>query len=268
MVLFALPVAQVLSLPFSAPIISRFGSRTVVIATALLYPISLVLLAISAATWQLVLALFLFGFWANLLNIAMNTQAVGVERSYGRSIMASFHGLWSLAGFTGAITGSFFVFAGLSPVLHFSIVCVATAILVFASYKYALPNDFTNSGSQPLFTKPDKQILLLGLIAFCCMLCEGAMADWSGVYFQKVVQSGSFSTIGYVAFTLTMAAGRFLGDWLVTKHGVKRILQMSGVLISAGLMIAVILPNIVAATIGFLLVGFGVSSVVPIAYSM
>lgn len=177
MVLFALPVAQVLSLPFSAPIISRFGSRTVVIATALLYLISLVLLAISAATWQLVLALFLFGFWANLLNIAMNTQAVGVERSYGRSIMASFHGLWSLAGFTGAITGSFFVFAGLSPVLHFSIVCVATAILVFASYKYALPNDFSNSGSQPLFTKPDKQILLLGLIAFCCMLCEGAMAD-------------------------------------------------------------------------------------------
>lgn len=83
-----------------------------------------------------------------------------------------------------------------------------------------------------------------------------------------MVQSGSFSTIGYVAFTLTMAAGRFLGDWLVTKHGVKRILQMSGVLISAGLMIAVILPNIVAATIGFLLVGFGVSSVVPIAYSM
>lgn len=77
MVLFALPVAQVLSLPVSAPIISRFGSRTVVIITALLYPVSLVLLAISAATWQLVLALFLFGFCANLLNIAMNTQAVG-----------------------------------------------------------------------------------------------------------------------------------------------------------------------------------------------
>ena len=266
-VLFALPVGLMISLPISGWLVSRFGSRQLVITGGLLYPLTLILLATAGSTLQLTFALFLFGLFANLINIAMNTQAVGVEKLYGRSIMASFHGLWSLAGFSGAVIGTFFVSAGLSPIIHFSIVCVVTGLLVLVSYKFTLPHDIGDSNSQPLFAKPDSRILLLGLIAFCCMLCEGAMADWSGVYFKKVVQApASLTTIGYVAFTGTMALGRFLGDWLVTKLGVKRMLQMSGTIITAGLLIAVLFPYLITATTGFLLVGFGVSSVVPIVY--
>ncbi len=268
-VLFAIPVGQLLSLPLSAWLIAKFGSRTLVIAMALLYPLTLVLLAMVTSIWQLVMILFLFGFWANSMNIAMNTQAVGLGRFYGRSIMASFHGLWSLAGFTGALVGSVCVSAGLSPMIHFSIIWMVTALLVIASYKYTLPDSPGNTGTQSMFTKPDKQILILGLIAFCCMLCEGAMADWSGIFFQKVVHtSKANTTIGFVAFTGSMATGRFVGDWLVTKFGVKRMLQLSGYIISAGLFTAVLFPSLIAATIGFLLVGFGVSSVVPIVYGL
>jgi MFS family permease len=140
---------------------------------------------------------------------------------------------------------------------------------VFAAYKYTIPNDAGNGSAQPLFTKPDSRILILGLIAFCCMVCEGAMADWSGVYFKKVVEAPvAYTTLGYVAFMSTMATGRFLGDWLVTKFGVKPILQASGILISTGLMIAILFTNIYAAITGFLLVGFGVSSVVPVVYGL
>ena len=267
-VLLALPVGQLISLPISGWLISRYGSRQLVIAAAILFPVTLILLAIAATIFQLVVALVFFGFWANLINIAMNTQAVGVETLYGRSIMASFHGLWSLAGFTGAAIGSFFVSAHLSPFIHFSIICVITALLVFTSYKHTLPND-TDGGSQPIFVKPDIRILILGLIAFCCMVCEGAMADWSGVYFKKVVQTpAAFTTVGYVAFMATMATGRFLGDWLITKFGVKPILQLSGILIATGLMIAVIFPHMFTAITGFLLVGFGVSCVVPVVYGL
>ena len=138
-----------------------------------------------------------------------------------------------------------------------------------AAFKHTLPNEESNGSSQPLFTRPDKRILVLGLIAFCCMLCEGAMADWSGVYFQMVVEAPlKYATLGYVAFTSTMATGRFLGDWLVTKFGVKKILQLSGIMITTGLLISIIFPNIYAATIGFLFVGFGVSSVVPVVYGL
>jgi len=269
LVLFALPAGQFVSLPLSAWLSSKYGTKSVMLFSAVLYPLTLVLLASSATVTQLVSALFLFGLWANMINIAMNTQAVGVENLYGKSIMASFHGLWSLAGFTGAILGSFFVSVGLTPFIHFSIICAVTGIIVLLSFKNTLPNEIGQEDAKPIFVKPDRSILTLGLIAFSCMVCEGAMADWSGVYFQKVVEtSAKYTTLGYVAFTATMATGRFAGDWLVTKFGVQRMLQLSGTIITTGLLVSVIFPNLASATTGFLLVGLGVSSVVPIVYGL
>jgi predicted MFS family arabinose efflux permease len=240
-----------------------------VIIGSVFYPLILLLLASSTSVLQLVLSLFSFGIMGNLINIAMNTQAVGVETLYGRSVMASFHGLWSLAGFTGAVTGAFFVSRDLSPMIHFTMVAVAAVILVLVSYKFTLPHDIGHRQRQKVFVKPDKKILLLGMIAFCCLVNEGAMSDWSGVYFKTVVKApASIITLGYVAFTSTMALGRFVGDSLVTKFGAKRMLQISGSVITSGLLIAVIFPFLPTATAGFFLVGFGVSSVVPIVYGL
>jgi len=268
-VLFALPVGLMASLFLSGWLVSKYGSRRIVTAGAIVYPLILVLLSLAASTFQLVVGLFFFGLFANFLNIAMNTQAVGVEGLYRRSIMASFHGLWSLAGFTGAAIGTFFVSEAINPFIHFLMIFFAGALLAMVSYKSTLPAETDTANKQPIFVRPDRYILLLGLIAFCCMVCEGAMADWSGVYFKKVVESpAKYATVGYAAFTGTMATGRFLGDWLVTKFGVKRILQLSGTLIGSGLMLAVLFPNLLTATAGFFLVGFGVSSVVPIAYGL
>jgi len=268
-VLFALPVGQLVSLPLSGWLISRFGSRQLIVGAALLYPLTLVLLALTPGVITLITGLFFFGLWANLVNIAMNTQAVGVEKMYGRSIMASFHGLWSLAGFTGAAMGSFFVSAGISPIIHFAVVFVLSAIMVAAAYRFTLPNGYdVADGKQPLFVKPGKDILLLGLIAFCCMLCEGAMADWSGVYFQKIIKASTFTTLGYVAFTATMATGRFVGDRLVTRFGVKNILQLSGIFIATGLLIMILMPYMISAIVGCLLIGLGVSCVVPMVFAL
>ena len=268
-VLFALPAGLMTSLPVSGWLVSRFGSRPMVIVGSVFYPLILLILGSSTSVLQLVLSLFSFGIMGNLINIAMNTQAVGVETLYGRSVMASFHGLWSLAGFTGAVIGTFFVSRGLPPIIHFSIVSGLCVLLVILSYKFTLPHDIGHRQRQKAFVKPDKKILLLGMIAFCCLVNEGAMSDWSGVYFKNIVKApASLITLGYVAFTSTMALGRFLGDSLVTKFGVKRMLQISGSVITTGLLLAVIFPYLATATAGFFLVGFGVSSVVPIVYGL
>jgi len=199
----------------------------------------------------------------------MNTQAVGVEGLYERSVMASFHGLWSLAGFSGALIGTFFVSQHLSPLIHFLVVIFLALGLVLFFFNNTLPHDTGARKTEKIFVRPDKKILLLGLIAFCTLLCEGAMADWSGIYFKTIVSApAALITLGYVAFTSTMALGRFIGDSLVTKFGVKRMLQISGILITAGLLLSVFLPYLITATAGFLLVGFGVSSVVPIVYGV
>jgi len=266
-VLFALPVGLMASLPLSGWLVGKFGSRSMMLMAALLYPLTLVVLGFVNSTPQLVIVLFFFGLFSNLFNISVNTQAVGVETHYGRSIMASFHGVWSLAGFTGAAIGTYLVSKQVPTQIHFSIICGLTLLLTAVFFRYSLPQDI-GSTNQPLFAKPDKALLILGLIAFSCMVCEGTMFDWSGVYFQKVVEAPqSLTTLGYVAFMSTMAGGRFAGDWLSIKLGTKRMLQMSGIIIATGLLTAVLFPTLIMATVGFLLVGMGVSSVVPLVYS-
>ena len=266
-VLFALPVGSMISLGLSGWMITRFGSKKMVTVAAICYPLILIFIGTANSVWTLIPFVFLYGMLGNLCNISINTQAVGVENLYGRSIMASFHGIWSLAGFTGASLGAFAVSKGLSPFEHFCCIAAASILLIVYIQRYALPTDTPHSG-QSFFVKPDRILLQLGLIAFSCMVCEGTMFDWSGVYFQKVVEAPKeFTTLGYAAFMSTMAGGRFIGDKVVTRLGIQKVLEASGVVITTGLLTAVLFPGIVTATIGFLLVGLGVSSVIPLVYS-
>jgi len=249
-VLVALPVGLMTSLPIAGWLVSRWGSKKVVILAATGYPLTLVFLGAVQHSWQLAAVLFVFGLFGNLFNISVNTQAVGVEALYKRPIMASFHGTWSLAGFSGAAIGT-----------------LAVILTLLVTRTYLLPADAGKS-NQPIFAKPDAAILKLGLIAFGSMVCEGTMFDWSGVYFQKVVMVPEQQiTLGYVAFMSTMAGGRFIGDRLTARLGAKRMLQCSGLVIAVGLFTAVLFPTVIPATAGFLLVGIGVSSVVPLVYS-
>lgn len=265
--LFALPVGSMCSLPFSGWAVNRFGSRRMITIAAIFYPLVLIGTGLASSVWQLVAVAFAFGFLGNLFNISVNTQAVGVESLYGRSIMASFHGIWSLAGFTGAAIGTVMISNGIVPAWHFAFVFAGSICMLLISRSYILPKDASHP-DQPSFARPDGMLLKLGLIAFSSMVCEGTMFDWSGVYFQKVVEApAKLTTLGYVAFMGTMAGGRFIGDKIVTRFGKRFVLQASGIVIAAGLLTAVIFPTLISATIGFLLVGLGVSSIIPLVYS-
>lgn len=267
-VLLAIPVGSMISLPITGWLVAKFGSKKVVTLGAFLYSITLITLGMAQNTFQLISYLLLFGFGGNFMNIGVNTQAVGVESLYKKPIMGMFHGMWSLAGFTGAALGTLMIGEGIVPMQHFLIITIFVVLAAAVSTRFTLPEDPNRQADQPIFAKPDKSLLMLGIIAFCSMICEGAMFDWSGVYFQKVVQADkAWVGAGYTAFMATMASGRFVADWFTGKFGLKRTLQLSGILIAGGLLIAVLLPTLVTALIGFLLVGAGVSSVIPLVYS-
>ncbi|HQR92448.1 MAG TPA: MFS transporter [Sediminibacterium sp.] len=267
LILFALPAGIMISLPFTGWIISKWSSRTILLIAAILYPLTLVMIGLVQTPIQLAITLFLFGTWSNFFNISVNTQAIAVEQLYGKTIMASFHGIWSLAGFTGAAVGTLMISLGLVPFWHFCIVTGISIPIVIWFNNYTVKQD-APTGKQPLFAKPDKTILLYGLIAFGSMVCEGTMFDWSGVYFQKAVQAPTqWVTLGYLLFMGAMATGRFISDRFTTRFGIKPILQASGALIATGLMISVLFPFMIPAGIGFLMVGLGVSSVIPLIYS-
>lgn len=269
-ILLSLPIGQFFALALSGYLVTRYGSRIVLITTSVLYPATLLLIGLASVPLALIVALLLAGFFGNIYNIAVNTQAVGIEALYGRSIMASFHGLWSLAGFTGGLIGTFMIAKELSPFQHYWIINGITLLLTLVFVGSTLPRDAKTDQSKPkLFVKPDNAILILGVLAFSCMICEGTMFDWTGVYFDKIVKTPKELTqLGFVAFMSTMAGGRLIADFLITRLGAKRMILISGCMIFTGISILVAFPYVIPSIAGLLIAGFGVSSVVPLVYGL
>jgi MFS family permease len=268
-ILLGLPIGQLVTMPFSGRAVTRFGSKNVLRIAILLYAFALTNIGLVTAPWQLALCLFAFGVCGNMCNISVNTQGVNAEALYGRPIMSSFHGVWSTAGFTGALTGLLMMKLQVSPYLHFCIIAGIVVIMALAFTKYLLFTPVSKSAASfKRISMPHGLLLQLGIIGFCCLSCEGCMFDWSGVYFKQVVKAeGSLVSLGYASFMIMMATGRFVGDGLAQKFSRKKMVQVSGVLIFSGMMFAVLLPYLITATIGFLIVGFGVSTIIPLLYS-
>jgi len=267
-ILLWLPIGLLTSLPVAGYPVAKYGSRVIVILSAILYACTLPMLGFASSPAHLMFTLFVFGFGGNMMNISVNTQAVATETLYHKPIMASFHGVWSMAGFAGAATGTFMVRFHVAPPYHFLCITTIAALILIIFSGNLIRKDSSRDVKQPIFARPDKSILNFGLIAFCAMISEGAMSDWSGIYFAKVVKTdAAWVTVGFTAYVSTMATGRFVGDWVAFKLGIKKMLQVSGLLMASGLLLAVLFPQFITATIGFLMVGAGVSSVVPMIYS-
>jgi MFS family permease len=270
-ILFALPVGQFLMMPFSGKLVTHFGSRRVILFALPIYTVCLSNIGLVNEGWQLAIALFLFGLAGNLCNISINTQGVTTEKLYQRPIMASFHGGWSLAGFTGALIGLLMINLKVAPYWHFLTVILIVWVIVWINHPFLVKGKAGFNKDEPkrkFFSKPDSILLQLGIIGFCSMASEGAMFDWSGVYFKDVVKApSSLVILGYTSFMIMMATGRFVADYVITKIGRKRLLQICGVMISTGLFTSVLFPNLITCTFAFMLVGLGVSSIVPTVYS-
>ncbi|GGI27925.1 MFS transporter [Pedobacter mendelii] len=269
-ILLALPLGQLITMPISGRLVTKYGSKIILTITAPLYVLALSNLGLATAPWHLAAFLFLFGVIGNMCNIAVNTQGVEAEKLFTKPIMTSFHGAWSIAGFSGALVGLLMVNLHVIPYYHFWIIVALIWINVFFNYKHLVPGKGAQTERKPkLFIKPEGVLLQLGIIGFCSMATEGAMFDWSGVYFKEIVKApSSLVILGYASFMVMMATGRFVGDTIIARLGRKRTIQFSGIIISTGMFISVFFPFVVTATLGFMLVGLGVSSIVPTVYSV
>jgi len=269
-ILLALPLGQLCTMPVSATLVTKYGSKKILTIAAPLYVIALTNLGLAATAWQLGAFLFLFGIIGNIANIAVNTQGVETEKLYNRPINTSFHGAWSIAGFAGALIGLLMINLHIEPYQHFLIMLLVSWTNVFVNHKYLVAGKLhATETKRPFFIKPQGALLQLGIIAFCSMATEGAMFDWSGVYFRDIVLAPhSLVVLGYASFMVMMAMGRFVGDAIILRIGRKRTMQFSGIIISLGMALSVCFPYLVTATIGFMMVGLGVSTNIPSVYSV
>jgi MFS family permease len=269
-VLFALPIGLMLTLPATGRLLGKFNSRSILFVGVLIFNAMLGIAGFSVHTWQLVLILFCFGSARNLFNISLNAQAVSVQKLFNRSIMTTFHGIWSLAGFAGAGLGYMMVQYNVYTSYHLLFVSIGMTITAILAYPHLLYDKPTASTEKkPWFSLPDKHLLKFSLICFASMACENTMYDWSGIYFRKAVgTSKATATAAFAVYMVAMTLGRFTGDKVVSKTGIRHLLKYSGLLIFAGLLLAALVPVSLVAGIGFVLVGLGVSCIVPLVFSM
>lgn len=263
--LLTMPVSSLIGLPISGWLVSRFESRLPLQSSFIFFSLALALIGFAESIILLITAIFLFSFSMRILNIAMNTQSLTLQKSFPKKIIGSFHGLWSTGGLAGVGFSTLMISFDIQMRYHLLLVACLALIGAFVVYKFLLQNDRSSSGNKLRLGKPDKFILYLGLLVFLAALCEGGMFDWSGVYFKEVVGAEVF-TLGYFVFMVFMALSRFLTDKLIEQVGMKLMYLFSSSFIIAGMSLMIFFPFFWPALIGFSFVGIGVAAIIPMTF--
>ena len=269
-VLLSSSVGALIAMPFTGWLIIRNGSRRITIASVFLYCLSVPLMPVMPGFFGLAFIFFIMGITAGMLDVSMNAQAVMVERQHSKPIMTSFHALFSIGMVAGAGCGALFVKLETTLFLHLSVI-IALGLLGAAWARYHLihdkPQEKINEG--PAFRLPNSAMVSIGVIAFCCMLGEGAMADWSTNYMEKIAgASKALAPIGLSSFALAMTIGRFFGDSARIKFGDRMLMIYLGLISTLGLTVTLLFIHPFAVIAGLFITGLGLSSIVPIAYSI
>jgi fucose permease len=248
----------------------RFGARQVMLPMAFGEGLLLIPPGYVDSLVALCVALFAFGAVHGTLNIAMNAGAVEVQRAWGSPIMSSFHAIYSIGGFLGAVIGGLFARAGLGAGITF--VSVGAGVLVMAAWAalWAMPSTppRAQEATGEVSRLPSYPLMVLGFLALCALVGEGAAADWSAVYLRDSLHSSAaVATYGFAAFSAMMTVGRLVGDRLTRWLGPVPLVRISGLLAAAGLGTALLIGRPVAGIVGFACVGAGMSCIAPQVFS-
>lgn len=261
-------IGALLAMPATGWLIARWGSRRVVTVAALVLFAALPLPALAPSLPLLVPALMLLGAGNGVLDVSMNAQAVAIERRYRRPIMTTFHGLFSAGGLAGAVIAGVTAGRGIDPAPHLGTVAVLLAVAALVVRRWLLPSRVDAGAGGAAFARPSRALAGLGVVAFCVLLGEGAVADWGAVYLRNDLgTSAGFAAAGYAAFSLAMTVGRFAGDGLTARLGPVAIVRYGGGLVAVGLAASLLSGRPIASLLGFACVGAGLASAFPVVLS-
>ena len=261
---FALMAAQ----PLAGALAVRIGSRPVTIAGGLVYTAGLPLVGLSPTLALFVGAFIVIALGSSAMDVSMNAQGIALDARTERPIFASFHAAFSFGAMAGAAAGGLAAAAGLEPAAHLPIAGLALALLVLAARPGLLPAPTDARSEGPLFARPSRALVGLGALAFCALLAEGAVSDWSAILLDRETEAGpSLAALGLAAFSLTMGFGRLAADPLAGRLGRVAVVRGGGLLAAAGLALALTSAGAAIGITGFALMGAGLAGLFPLALS-
>jgi predicted MFS family arabinose efflux permease len=267
--LLAAAVGALCSIPVTGFLVGRFGSKRVSVSVSTIFSLSLLLPATAVNGVTLGLALYIFGAAAAAMDVAMNSQAVEVEKMMERPTMSRFHGMFSLGAMLGAAAGGALAARGMGPLAHFALsgAVNAAAVLAVGGRLLDTHDAHKNAEHRVPFHKMPRVLLALSAIGFCILLAEGAMADWTALYLRQVLKAGpGTAAAGYSVFSAAMAVMRLLGDMVTARLGPQRAVRAGSLVAAAGLGWALCMRDAAWAMPGFAVVGCGFSVIIPLVF--
>ncbi|MBB6270800.1 putative MFS family arabinose efflux permease [Pedobacter cryoconitis] len=265
-------------MPLSGYLSKLYGTRIVILISGLIAAIFLPILLLMPNPWMMGAALFVFGGGIGVIDVAMNSHGIHVQNQYGRPILSSLHGLFSVGGLCGSLGLGLLMRAGLNPLA--AAISISTLLIVILLWKYQSLFSKQQEGVEPendtqqenkIKTRSgwlSPRVIFLGAACFAVFLSEGAMLDWSALFLKESRGiDAEFAGVGYATFSIAMAAMRLLGDRIVERFSGKTVVVGGGLIAALGLFIAVATPWISVTLLGFVLLGVGAANIVPVFFS-
>lgn len=264
--LLCLAAGAILSFPLAGWLSDRLGADRASRAIGVYYALTLPLIALAPTPATLALALLLFGAGHGAMDVAMNAWGAEVERMLRRPVMSAFHAMWSLGAGIGALSGAGAVTLALAPLPHFALVAGLIGALTLGLA--LIPWQSRRGGGGPGFALPSRSLALVGFVAFCSSLGEGAMADWSAVFLTRIARADEASAaLGYGTYSAAMFAARLGAGMVIARLGAVPTARLAGLFAFAGLVVALLGQSLASGLIGFALLGLGYSVVIPLAFT-
>ena len=262
-VLTALRPTSKLAAKYGSGPITRYGAFTLILGVPLVG-----LLFTLQWFW---LSLFIFGFVSSVHDLSMNSQASALEHHAKKRVMSKFHAMWSLGGLSGGAIGGVFANFEISPRDHSFVVGLIILIVAFTTKDWFMPGsaDRHEVVSEEKPNKRPRKLIILGLFGLGGAICEGAASDWGGVLARETFNASPFvATLPYILFSVMMVTVRLSGDWLANRFGIARLLTWSGTIAGGGLILGLSIGNVYGVIIGWILLGAGVATVIPLVVSV
>lgn len=269
LLLLLLAGGAIVSFPAAGAAVGRFGAARVTKTIAWVYAAALILIGLSATLWMLAFSLFLFGVTHGSMDVAMNAWGAEVEQKRGRPVMSIFHAVFSFGAGAGALFGSIAITYEFDVMSHFLLFGAISTFpcIILASIDWPHITSTKTSGGT-LFAIPTGPLAVIGLIAFCASMGEGAMADWSAVFLVETVNANeSQAAFGYAVFSSTMVITRLLGGQIIARFGNSRSVRGSGLAAVCGISLAVVSSSVIGVLVGYAFMGIGFALIMPIAFS-
>ena len=263
--LLALTLAILVAQPLAGALAARRGSAPLVVGGGLAVSAAIVAPGLADSFGTLVLSTAAIGLALGVLDVAVNVQGVAIERRLPRPILSGLHAAFSAGMLAGALVAGAAAGAGASPRVHLVGVGLLAALMTLTAGPALLPAGADASARSPAFVRPTRNLALLGAIAFCVLLAEGAMADWSAIHLAQTFAASEASAVaGLAAFAGTMTLGRLLGDRITQRLGTETHLRGGALIAAAGAVLAATAPSVPVAVVGFALTGIGLSALFPL----